>query len=94
MGSDESKLKRFLKSLPGRKPEEEDQDQGNSYEFDATIGKKGNSLGITFNSVAQALARIRRGMKARVIMVREPGSSLYTARIIFIEPGEEDGSGS
>ena len=91
----EGTLRRFLKSIPGRRIRaSEEEDQGNSYEFEATIGRKGNSLGITFNSVSQVLARLREGMKARVIMVREPGTSWYEARLQFIDPEEEKKAGS
>jgi len=90
----EGTLRRFLKSIPGRRTgASEEEDQGNSYEFEATVGRKGNSLGITFNSVSQALARLREGMKARVIMVREPGTSWYWARVQFLEEERENGSG-
>ena len=93
MGSDkQSKLKKLLKAIPGMRGQDVAEDEGNSYEFQATIGQKGDSLGITFNSVAQALARIKKGMKARVILVREPGSSIFTARIQFLQEEKEDHS--
>lgn len=83
----EGPLKRLLKHIPGKRAPEED--KGNSYEFEATIGKKGSSLGFTFDTVSQVLGRIQEGMKARVTMVREPGRSLFTARIHFIARKEE-----
>jgi len=91
-------IKRLLRSIPGMKArasEGENKDQGNSYEFEATLGQKGDSLGITFSSVAQALARLKKGMKVRVTMVREPGTSWYEARLQFLdeEEGEKTGSG-
>jgi hypothetical protein len=90
MGKDqkEGSLRRFLKSIPGvsrASSEEDSKDQGNSYEFEATIGKKGSSLGFTFDNVSQVLGKIREGMKARVTMIRKPGSSIFTARIVFVE---------
>lgn len=90
MGSqkDEGALKKFLKKLPGGR-EGKPQDKGNTYEFEATIGQKGDSLGLTFDKVSQILAKIEKGMKARVIMKREPGSSIFTARLYFIHPEEE-----
>lgn len=95
MGKDpkeEGPFRRLLKSIPGMKPRasENGEDQGNSYEFEATIGQKGSSLGITFDSVSKVLARLRKGMKARVIMEREPGTSIFSARIYFVEPQKEE----
>lgn len=84
-------LKRLLKSIPGRRsePEEPEKDQGSSYEFEATIGPKGSGLGITFDKVSQVLAQIKKGMKARVTLERAPGSSIFVARMVFIESEEE-----
>lgn len=91
----EGPFKKLLRAIPGMKARtSEEKDEGNSYEFEATIGKKGDSLGFTFNSVSQVLARLREGMKARVTMIREPGSSIFTARIVFVEAEEEKEAGS
>lgn len=94
----EGTIRRLLSHIPGRRaraPEEGKEDQGNSYEFEATIGPKGSSLGFTFDTVSQALGKIKKGMKARVMMIREPGSSIFTARIVFVEAeeGKKTGSG-
>lgn len=102
MGKEDTKkgpLKRLLNSIPGRREKAEVQtfsfsskerlEKRDVYEFEATVGSKGNSLGITFDRVSSVLARLHKGMKARVIMERTPGGPLFTARIHFIEPEEE-----
>jgi len=93
----EGTIRRLLRNIPGlgaRASEGENEDEGNSYEFEATIGPKGSSLGFTFDNVSQVLGRIKKGMKVRVVMVREPGRSWYSARLQFIEPEGERENGA